>query len=465
MMHFSLLLFVTTILGSAAVSCAVPTVVTGRVTDVAGRGLQPHDAWLSIDAPDEAGPPGARRAKLVPLRKLEADGTFTFSFEGRYAHLNLRKPGWYAKRVTFLAERAEEDGYNDVRVVMEARPQNVPMLQDHVSLAFSPLGEDDIVDFDLAAPESRWHPKWRGEYKPWKAAVDARREALARNDVTDPSQWPANGVVLLADVDEEGDEVVIINDRTLRGNQRFVRNLRLIMTDGPELAEGGGFLRYVPDAYRRASRHGPDHLPTHIAAADVDTADWAVDDQHHYATRVHAVAHRETYREMDEAPEEGYGPELLLSPQEQSVRYQNGGHGWRLFFYFRTADGRYGKGYFEEMGGGWIDRGRHSITRGEPARLRLRCVLYLNPVPGDRRLDDGRDGWLEKDPERPDDLYSLRPPKPKLTFTRSTPTTQPTTQPNITISPEYRSSRSRHADRVERATTRPTNQPATNTGK
>ena len=38
----------------------------------------------------------------------------------------------------------------------------------------------------------------------------------------------------------------------------------------------------------------------------------------------------------------------------------------------------------------------------------MRCVLHINPIPGDRRLDDGRAGWLKKNPERPIDLPATR---------------------------------------------------------
>ena len=160
--------------------------------------------------------------------------------------------------------------------------------------------------------------------------------------------------------------------------------------------------RRQTDIYRARDRESPpadlSHLPTYIAAGDVGTADRVARDQQLVKKPVHGRAYDETYREMDLAPEEGYEPVLLFSPEEQRLRMLMGGYGWRLFFYFKTADGHYGKGYFEEMGGGWPPSAK--VAKKVP-RIWMHVVFYVNPTPGDRRLDDGRAGWGKRDPDRP----------------------------------------------------------------
>ena len=121
-------------------------------------------------------------------------------------------------------------------------------------------------------------------------------------------------------------------------------------------------------------------------------------DQQRVFKPVHGIAYDETYREMGLAPEAGYEPELRFSPAESNLRWRLGGYGWRMFFYFKTADGRYGKGYFEELSGG---NPTYQGTDTGPAFVSVGTVFYVNPVPGDRRLDDGREGWDGKDPKGP----------------------------------------------------------------
>ena len=301
----------------------------------------------------------------------------------------------------------------DARVVMEPYPKDMPNLEMFGGLHFSPLGQDIILDFDDPMPMRDfvpWAPRPQKETfrleREFRESVEARQQRRFREDVTNPRQWPANGVVLLADVDEEGYWIKTIPADDLPRGDVYFSNVRFVMTDGPKLAEGGGFIRYVPKVYRRQKWKGDKwqrgdppkdltHLPAFIDAGDVETADRVVRDQQRVDKPVHGIAYDETYREMGVAPEEGYEPELRFSPVESIVRMKLGGYGWRMYFYFKTADGRYGKGYFEEGGVGGEEN--------KPA-LTMRCVLYVNPIPGDRRLDDGRAGRLERDPDRPVNL-------------------------------------------------------------
>ena len=401
-------------------SCAAQVRVAGQVLDPDGNPVRPDQVFAVVDVPDEDGPSGETRAALVGLRVPDREGRFDYTLEGSNPRLSFRKAGWRDLDVAFEGETL------DAKLVMEPFPRDMPNLQMFGALHFSPSGRDLIINFDEPMPQKDFSnrtpmpikERYRRE-REFRESKETRQQRRFRQDVTDPQQWPANGVVLLADVDEEGLWLPILEAENLPQGDKYFGGIRLLMTNGPELAEGSGFIRYVPDAYRRQTKlYGPlpgqrplddlSHLPAFIDADDVETANQVASDQQRVMKPVHGIADDELYREMELAPEKGYQPTMPLSPIESNARMKLGGYGWQLYFYFKTADGRYGKGYFEEMGvGGEMDK---------PA-LTMRCVLYINPVPGDRRLDDGRAGWLEKDPERPIDL--------NLPATR--PTTQPTT--------------------------------------
>ena len=372
------------------IGCGPSTRLQGQVVDPAGRPVRPDRAFAVIDTPDPAGQPGEQKATIVSLDPPGEDGRFDYAVRGSRPRLSFRKEGWRELEVAFAGDA------EDARLVMEPYPADMPILDLHASITFSPVGKDTVLDFDDPAP---------GNVGKYDEAHYLRR---TRDDVTDPSQWPEVGVVLLADVTEEGEfgrvflyddngDPVIHHGSGLQMASHFI-DLRFAMTDGPRLAEGGGFQRYLPEAYRRKG-------------AGKDKPSWL---REFYLQ--HGAAEAQTYREMAVAPEEGYQPELFLTPEEQRQVLARGGYGWRLWFYFKTADGRYGKGYLEEINGGTTEP--VGDPEGEPVpRLLAHVVMYVNPVPGDRRLDDGRAGWLEPDPVRPVNLPTTNP------------ITQPATQP------------------------------------
>lgn len=244
--------------------------------------------------------------------------------------------------------------HEGVTVVMERKPTDSPILSRYGVLEFRPLGTEELINFDHPPPED----------------VEQEEAQEVVVNVTDRSSWPANGIVLLAEVAENGREVAMVPELDEQGRPlriypnrieySHVRGLRLVMT-----GKGGGFRRWEP------------------------SGDWGS-----------PQSWRLTYRMMDLAPADDYQPELRLTPTEQRAMWGMGGNPPVVYFWFKTADGRYGKGIIDEMSGGG-EPSYFARKNGEVPRLSVYARFYLNPVPGDRRLEDGRKGWGEPDPERP----------------------------------------------------------------
>ena len=224
--------------------------------DPQGRPVQPDRAFAVVDVPDPTGQPGEWRATIVPLDEPGQDGRFDYRIERQRPRLSFRKAGWRELDVAFAGDAA------DVRLVMEPYPADMPILANYSGLTFSPLGRNYVMDFHVQRPADI-----RSSFDK-RPHVVAWRASLRRDDVTDGRQWPRAGVVLLADVTEEGDRLVVhwrkahpempSSDALARD---YIQGLRLVMTDGPKMAEEGGFQVYVPEAIRRLEALPPPCRP------------------------------------------------------------------------------------------------------------------------------------------------------------------------------------------------------------
>lgn len=206
--------------GQPVVPEKVNVILTGYAPTKRAFGDTGKEKWLQ-DEPDE--------------------NTFNYRFDGwSTAQLTFIKPGYYKTHESFSArslaeaadkvlagetERPPEVAHEDLTIVMHRKPTDVPVLIPYSSLIFSPSGPDRATDFDAPADETR-----KG------MEVEA----------SDPSTWPDNGVVLLADVTVDG-KIDVARKPDVHPDMPdadYIRGLRLVMT-----GEGGGFRRFEPQKY------------------------------------------------------------------------------------------------------------------------------------------------------------------------------------------------------------------------
>ena len=303
---------------ASPLGCGAGTRVAGSVTDGAGDPLTP-DRIVTLASRGGDGRDGLDREEFI-IRPTGPQ--FELEYPQRYAGvmLTVEKTGFYPAR---LILRRRDGGFERGELAVTMRPRRIaarPLRMYAGSLRVRRDGRAWVLDFD-ALDAAEPGPQWVQGASP----SDDRPGTVA--DVTDPAQRPANGVVLLADVEPSG---------------ATLRNARLLVSGGGPAADIG-FRRFEP--------------PT-----GSDPFLW-----------------RRSYLDMTEAPRGGYERALTLVPKgrptsvDETIRPDT-------FFWIRTTDGRYGKGYASRVS---VSRGQASVT----------ISVYLNPEPGDRRLEDGREGW------------------------------------------------------------------------
>lgn len=295
-------------------------------------------------------------AAHVPSRNKAAervDKTFAVTrYSCRSFGIRFEKDGYYSKNISgdvarmYVKGRVERSQSIDggIRVVLWSKVTDAPLARISQPLPLQAGPETTAIDLTemMKNPTQYYRDHNRQKERPLRMVPTAADEAAV----------PPNLLWATAEVDQDTGDLAVVHIAQPRGRHEAetLRRDRVIEPDAPSVC-----YPELPPGRRRSRAPMLKELRLHISGPGAGFVFYGPKDEYY-----------DVWREMRKAPAEGYSPVLSVTPA-RAMRWSRRIHRDGIYFYVRTAQGRYGKGHVTVH------------YDGRSKRHRAHVLLYIRP--------------------------------------------------------------------------------------